>query len=296
MPRPLLRSPLTLLTALVTGACATARPGASAAGSRGGGSEAGGFGVGQTATGQLTLDAPQFADGSHYRTFRFTGRGGDTIAAELESVDFDANLILADGHGNRITGNDDGGEHCNARLTYVLPRDGAYRLYANASREHELGAFRLSLRGGGGGGGGGGGSVAPADSTCRGFGRVAGTIRVGQTVEGALTTDDPIFPGDSTYFQRWVVPVARGQSFTVDLKSEAFDAYLVLTHGPGDKLVENDDGGDACNARVVYTPPDDRPLRIIVNTARKHETGPFVLRVSVGRAITDVKGQCARGN
>lgn len=276
-----------LLTALLAAACATARP--SARTGAGGSSEAGGFGLGQTATGRLTLDAPQFADGSHYRTFRFTGRGGDTITAELESVDFDANLILADGHGNRITGNDDGGEHCNARLTHVLPRDGGYRLYANAARAHELGAFRLQLRRGGGGGG------APADSTCRGFGRVAGTIRVGETIEGTLTSEDPIFPGDSTYFQRWVIPVAPGQSFTVDLKSEAFDAYLVLTHGPGDKLVENDDGGDACNARLVYTPPDDRPLRIIVNTARKYETGPFVLRVSVGRAITDVKGQCARG-
>jgi hypothetical protein len=119
---------------------------------------------------------------------------------------------------------------------------------------------------------------------------------VGQAVEGTLTSDDPIFPGDSTYFQRWVMPVIGGQSITVDLTSDAFDAYLVLTRGPGDKILENDDGGNACNARLVYTPPDDRPVRIIVNTARKHETGHYVLRVSAGLTITDVKGQCARGN
>jgi hypothetical protein len=93
-----------------------------------------------------------------------------------------------------------------------------------------------------------------------------------------------------------VLPVTRGQAITVDLTSQAFDAYLILTHGPGDKILENDDGGSGCNARIVYTPLDDRPLRIIVNTAQKHETGPYVLRVSAGLTITDVKGRCLSGN
>jgi len=275
--------PRRLLSLLFAAACASAPRGV--AGSAGAASP---LPFGQTTTGRLTTDAPTFADGSHYRLYRFAGVGGDTITAEVESVDFDANVILTDGQGNRIAGNDDGGEHCNARLTHVLPRDGPYRIYVNSSATAELGAFRFVLRRGD--------SVAPADTTCRGFGRVAGLILVGQAIEGTLTSDDPVFPGDSTYFQRWVMPVVRGQSFTIDLSSDAFDAYLVLTRGPGDKILENDDGGNACNARLVYTPPDDRPVRIIVNTARKHETGHYVLRVSAGLTITDVKGQCARGN
>ena len=275
MPRLLL-----LLFPLLT-ACAT-----------GGGANSGhGIGFGRSTTGRLTPDAPRFADGSHYRQFPFTGRAGDTVTAELESVDFDANLILTDGHGNRLAANDDGGARCNSRLTYVLPRDGSYRLYANSSATAELGAFHLSLRRGGGSAG----SVAPADTTCRGFGRVMGMIQIGQTVEDTLTTDDPIFTSDSTYFQRWVIPVTPGQPFTVDLTSDDFDAYLLLTYGAGDRLLENDDGGGACNARMVYVPADDRPLRILVNTARKHETGRYVLRVTAGRAATDPKGQCARG-
>ncbi len=245
--------------------------------------------VGQSATGTLTPDAPTFADGSHYRAYPFTGRGGDTITADVESVDFDANVILTDGHGNRLMGNDDSGGNCNARLTYVLPRDGPYRIYVNSSATAEIGPYRLALRRGGGG-------VAIPDSTCRGFGRVTGLAGVGQTIEGSLTNEDPIFSGDSSHFQRWVLPVTPGQAFTVDLTSQAFDAYLILTHGPGDKVLENDDGGDGCNARIVYTPPDDRPLRIIVNTAHKHETGAFVLRISAGPTITNVKGQCLSGN
>jgi len=283
MTRRLFRPALALLPVVLATACPSAPPRPTPPPPA-----SSGIVVGQTVMGRLTLDAPTFADGSHYRAYPFTGRGDDTVTADVESVDFDANVILTDGHGNRISGNDDGGGTCNARLTYVLPRDGPYRVYVNSSARDELGTYRFTLRQGG--------SVAAADTTCRGFGRVAGVIRVGQTIEGRLTSGDPMFPGDSSYYQRWVMPVTHNQPFTVDLTSEAFDAYLVLTHGPGEKIVENDDGGNACNARLVYTPPDDRPVRIIVNTARKHETGPYVLRVSAGLTITDVKGHCARGN
>ena len=267
-----------LLSFLLLTACATAA---------GGGRVAGGLGFGRETTGRLLPDDPRFADGSHYRPFPFTGRAGDTITAELESADFDANLILTDAHGNRLAGNDDGGANCNARLTYVLREDGPYRIYVNSSASAELGAFRLGLRRGG--------SVAPADTTCRGFGRVMGMIQVGETVEGTLTTDDPIFPSDSSYFQRWVIPVTAGQTFSVDLTSVDFDAYLLLTHGGGDKILEDDDGGGACNARIVYVPTDDRPLRIVVNSSGKHETGRFVLRVSAGPSVVDPKGQCVTG-
>jgi hypothetical protein len=271
---------LLLLTACATGGGRVAGRG------EGGGDTQIGFG--RTTAGRLTPDAPRFADGSHYRPFPFVGRAGDTITAELESIDFDANLILTDGLGNRIAANDDGGEHCNARLTHVLPQDGRYRLYANSSATAELGAFHLALRRGG--------SVAPADTICRGFGRVTGMIQIGETVEGTLTTDDAMFTSDSTYFQRWVIPVTPGQPFTVDLTSDDFDAYVLLTWGGGDKVLENDDGGGACNARLVYTPADDRPLRILANTARQHETGRYVLRVTAGRAAVDPKGQCFDGS
>ena len=237
--------------------------------------------------GSLSPADPQFADGSRYRLYPFTGVAGDTITADLLSSDFDANLILTDGHGNRVAANDDGGGECNARLTYVLPHAGAYRLYANSSAPAEVGAFRLALHRGGA-------LPPPADTTCMGFGRVAGLVQVGQTVEGTLGADDPIFTSDSTYFQRWVIQTSRGRPFTVDLVSEDFDPYLLLVYGAGKKLLENDDGGGACNARLVYTPADDRPLRILVNTARKHETGRYTLRIAGGRSATDPKGQCAR--
>ena len=241
---------------------------------------------GQTVTGRLIPGDQQFGDGSRYKMFVFAGGQGDTITAEMTSTDFDANLVLADASGNSLSKNDDGGGTCNARLSFVLPRAANYRLYANSSATAELGYFRLTLSRGR--------TATAADTSCRGFGRVAGLIQVGQTVTGTLSSDDPEIPGDSTYFQRWILPVKSGQAFTVDLESTEFDAYLLLTRGRDEQLVENDDGGTGCNARLVYTATDDRPLRVMVNTASRprRQTGRFTLRVSEGESATEPKGNC----
>ena len=241
---------------------------------------------GQSVTGRLVPSDQRFADSSRYKLYSFAGNRGDTISAELFSDDFDANLVLTDASGNSLARNDDGGDNCNARITYALPRAATYRVYANSSAPAEVGEFRLALSRGK--------LRPPSDSTCRGFGRVAGMIQVGRTVAGTLTSTDPEIPGDSTYFQRWILPVTAKQTFTVDLESSDFDAYLLLTRGRGDKLVENDDGGGGCHARLVYTTEDDHPLRIMVNTASRppRQTGRFTLRVSAGALPTEPKGNC----
>jgi hypothetical protein len=242
--------------------------------------------VGQTLTGRLVTSDQTFSDGSRYKMYAFVGNKGDTVAVDLTSDDFDANLLIADASGNALARNDDSGETCNARLTFVPATTGNFRIYANSSAQAELGDYRLSLANGK--------ARAASDTVCRGFGRVAGMIEVGQSKTGNLTSSDPEFSGDSTYFQRWVIPVKKFQAFTVDLESNDFDAYLLLTKGRGDKLVENDDGGGGCHARIVYTPQDDHPLRIVVNTASRprRQTGRFTLRVTEGESPTETKGNC----
>ena len=242
--------------------------------------------VGQTVTGRLLQTDQKFSDGSRYKMYAFVGNKGDTVAVDLTSDDFDANLLIADAAGNSLARNDDSGEKCNARLTFTPPATGNYRIYANSSAAAELGEYHLTLARGR--------ARVAADTICRGFGQVAGLIEVGQTMTGNLTSEDPQFTGDSTYFQRWILPVKPNQPFTVDLLSDDFDAYLMLTRGRGEKLVSNDDGGGGCNARLVYTAQDDHPLRIIVNTASRppRQTGHFTLRVTDGESPIETKGNC----
>ena len=246
--------------------------------------------AGQTIRDSLVRKDQKFSDGSRYKLYGFLGTKGDTLTFNLMSDDFDANLVVADASGNRLGLNDDGGENCNARLQFVPRATGNYRIYANSSAQAELGEYRLSLARGR--------AATPSDSVCKGFGRVAGMIDVGQTITGTLTSDDPQLPSDSTYFERWILPVKANQSFTVDLISDDFDAYLLLTRSRGEKLVDNDDAGGGCNARIVYTATDGHPLRIVVNSASqpKRQTGRFTLRVTEGQSTVDAKGNCRFNN
>lgn len=240
--------------------------------------------VSQAVTGRLTISDQQFRDGSRYKMYAFVGNKGDSVTADMTSDDLDPNLILADADGNPLIKNDDGGGNCNARISYVLPAAGNYRLYANSSAQAELGEYRLSLKKGR--------TPAASDTTCHGFGQVAGLIQVGQTVNGQLTTNDPLLTSDSSYYQRWILPLEANQAVTVDLESDDFDAYLILTKGRGEKLAENDDGGGGCNARLVWTAQDDHPVRVVVNTARKLQTGKFIVRVTEGMSPVEPKGTC----
>src|SRR5258706_13747062 len=95
--------------------------------------------VGQTVTGRLTTTDQQFQDGSRYKMYAFVGNKGDTVAVNLMSDDFDANIVLADASGDRLANNDDGGGNCHALGTYVLPQAADYRGYAHSDAPGELG-------------------------------------------------------------------------------------------------------------------------------------------------------------
>ncbi len=123
-------------------------------------------------------------------------------------------------------------------------------------------------------------------------GRVAGVIQVGERVGGSLSSDDPQFPGDSTYFQRWILPVNAKQAFTVELVSRDFDASVILTRGGGDTVaadndLSDDNTGGAYYARLVYLAQDNHPLRIVFNTglSRPPSGERFILSVSEAHVI-----------
>lgn len=244
---------------------------------------------GRTIAEQLTPADLAFQDGSYYREFAFRGTRGDTITALLWSDDFDAMLVLAEWRGRVLAEDDDGGGNCNARLTYVVPRNRFYSLYATSSSGSELGSFRLELRRGAP-------PAPPADTTCRGFGEVRGTVLLGQTVRGGLDPGDP-FLRDSTYFERWTLPVTPGRPFTVDLQSADFDPYLVLIRSRGEEFAADDDGGPGCGARLWYMAEDARPLRVIVSSSNvpPWQTGMYSLQVTAGSLARDSAMDCRFG-
>ena len=78
------------------------------------------------------------------------------------------------------------------------------------------------------------------------------TLECGQTVSVNLTSDDCSLE-DGTFFDLWSFSGQSGQTVTIDLVSNTFDAYLFLFDPTLSLVATDDDSGDGTNARIVFT-------------------------------------------
>jgi len=112
---------------------------------------------------------------------------------------------------------------------------------------------------------------------------VRGTIAPGDTVRDSLTRRDLLLRTENTYALEWRLAGRAGTTVTIDLASDAFDAYVFLL-GPGlEKTApQDDDSGGRCNARLTVQFPKTGDYFIVVTTSDRLATGPFVLTVTSG--------------
>ncbi|HYK81518.1 MAG TPA: hypothetical protein VEU55_00115 [Gemmatimonadales bacterium] len=119
--------------------------------------------------------------------------------------------------------------------------------------------------------------TAPAGLTPR------GVIVVGGRVRDSLARRDVLLPAESTYAQAWRLPGTAGETVTIDLVADAFDAYVfLLGPGLGDELPQDDDSGGNCNARLTVRLPETGDYDIVVTSTERFATGPFTLTVTAG--------------
>ncbi len=255
--------------------------------------------VGQSVNGSLTTADNLYRDTTYYQYWQFTTTAGTPLTVDLSSDDFDPYLIVrgfhaADGRDSSSV-DDDGGPGCAARVATIFPTTGTYTILVNttSTQKNRTGSFTLSITRGlkplipgdcsSSGATAGGGSRAQTE----------GTITVGQSVQGQLTSSDYLRPADTTYAQWWLLQGHAGQQVTIDLEADSFDAYVFL-YGPGlTDGVQDDDGGGNCNARLTVMLPQDGEYRILINTRGKYETGPYTLSVTAGAKPKSLQ-RCSR--
>ncbi|MEE8134570.1 MAG: hypothetical protein V3T56_05910 [Gemmatimonadales bacterium] len=231
------------------------------------------IGYGETVSDFLTADDPIFdADGTSYKIYLFEGGAGDTVTIHLLSADFNAQLIVVDSSYNPLADDRDSGGHCNAYLTTILPDSSVYVVYVNATDPGELGQYQFTVQSGE--------QPADSDAPCRGYLGHRGMIWVGGAVEGTFGPDNSTIRDE--YFDVWLLPTTNGQVFTVDLVSEDVDPALILVRGFTEAVTSNDDGAGGCNARVVHTPANLRPYRVVVVSRGERKPGNYILSVSAG--------------
>ena len=244
----------------------------------------------QTVTGSLTSTDSLYPDTTYYKAYQFTPTPGREVTIDLSSSDFDPVLIVSGGGLAQSIVDDNGGPGCASRISQAFLGRGPYRVLVNTttSPHRQTGRFTLAIKAG---------SQHVKDrsenncspgrvSTSSASGNTSHSIEVGQTRQGSLTRNDVPLDSDSTYAQAWTIQGRAGQTITIDLESDAFDAFLFL-RGPGihgGRDFQDDDSGGNCNARLTATFPQNGEYEIDVNTAvgEYYVTGPFTLRVTSG--------------
>lgn len=101
-------------------------------------------------------------------------------------------------------------------------------------------------------------------------------IAFGQTLQGALTSSDCQLE-DLSYADFYTFTGTQGQLVTIDLASSAFDTYLGLANADGTWVIEDDDGGDGTNSRIVAVLPASGQYFIMANSVFPNTFGPYSL-------------------
>jgi hypothetical protein len=103
--------------------------------------------------------------------------------------------------------------------------------------------------------------------------------KVVKTFEGKLAkTDSFDAERDKCYCQVREFKMMPGKTYTLDLESEEFDAYLRIELDEK-KLAEDDDGGGFMNSRIVFTPEKEATYRLVITTCDPGQSGGYRLSI-----------------
>jgi hypothetical protein len=202
--------------------------------------------------------------GSPAKVHKMTLTKGTVYVIDLASKDFDAFLRLEDQQGTPLAEDDDGGGGFNARLFFIPPATAEYALLAT-SYNGKPGKYRLTVQESG---------LKPAPLKLE---RGAVTVQDTLTLKSARS---PFSPHNICKIYR--VDLTAGTTYTIDLESAAFDAYLSLGDPSLRLLASDDDGGGKRNARIRFA-CKTAGAYYVVATGLGQPEGAFTLKIAAGQ-------------
>ena len=196
--------------------------------------------LGEPVNGALSEDDGKGTAGSTADIYRFEGQEGQRIRIDMSSDEFDTYVELFDAGHVSLAEDDDGGlEGTNSRLTFTLPRTGAYFIEARAFTE-STGAYSLSVS-----------EVEPE--------KAPEILPFGSTIQGEISEADPT-DIDDRGFDAFSFEGVAGQRVQAIMRSGDFDTYLQIGRAGAEftPLASDDDGlGEGTDSRLSYTLPED---------------------------------------
>ena len=98
---------------------------------------------------------------------------------------------------------------------------------------------------------------------------------------GTLEEGDRIIEEDGSFYDSYPLEAKSGESFTIALESDEFDAFVALIDAKGNIIEQNDDiNEENSNSRIRVTIPENGLYNVIVNAYDEGGTGDYILTVS----------------
>jgi Bacterial pre-peptidase C-terminal domain len=219
--------------------------------------------------GKLKLDDPRDpVMGQSAQVFEIELEANQLYRFDLRSKQFDAYLRLIDAKENELARDDDSGGDLNARIVFRPTTRGLYRIIAT-SFNGTVGVYSLTITP----------EVGPKPEKF-----VAGKVRKIEkglsVIDGEIAASDPKDRSKKQSFCHvHEFELSPAKSYTVDLTSSKFDAYLRLEDPTGKQLAEDDDSGGGTNSRIFFRPRIPGVYRIIATTFEPNSVGAYSLTI-----------------
>jgi hypothetical protein len=237
---------------------------------------------GESMTGELTNQSNRMSENDYYLDlYTVSGETGQRIAIAMQSEDFDTLIEIGrmvDGEFQQLAVDDDGGEGLNSRLIFTFPEAGDYTVRARTFGANNTGGYTIEMS-----------EVAPPAPP-----PPPSRIRLGQTVSGTLTDASPVYIDDTygssaRHYALYNLRGRTGQTVTVTLRSDDFDAYLeagamtplgfAVVESNDDGMAREDEGALGLDSRVTLTFVQSGTLTIRATTLGGSAIGEYSLTV-----------------
>jgi hypothetical protein len=206
---------------------------------------------GRLERGDDTLESGEFSD-----AYTFIGNVGQRAVVDLRSSDFDPYVFVRAPSGEQFDNDDFEDDASRSLLSLDLAERGEYSVTVTSYEKGESGGYSLSIDVGG--------NTGLSTRVDR-----SGRLESGdETLSSGEFVDDYEFEG------------APGQHVAVDLRSSAFDTYLILKDPAGEQT-ENDDADDGGvgHSSIDADLSEAGTYRVLVTSYESGESGPYSLTI-----------------
>ena len=214
---------------------------------------------GSAVQGTLAAGDGRLPNGEYADIYTLDVQAGQHLTVEMTAEDIDTYIVVRSPSGV-VDGNDDfEGSSSRSRLELTAEESGTWQIYATSYQADDDGTYTLSATLGEP-------SAATTSSSSGGVERWS----------GALGGDDETI-SSGEYADLITVQGRAGERWVIDLRSSAFDPFLILK-APSGEQVENDDfEGDRTRSLIDLTLSEDGEYMIIPTTYRPGQEGAYDL-------------------